>query len=122
MEEKFLFTEQSEPQSQTSQTTTAEPNTSESPSSTYDEIDVTDGGSIVLKAISVIVLLGAIIAGIVVCEDEVGTGVMIIASGLIQFVLNFVIANLSGNVKKSTAIQEEILKELKEQNKQKGGN
>ena len=122
MEEKFLFTEQSEPQSQTSQTTTAEPNTSESPSSTYDEIDVTDGWSIVLKAISVIVLLGAIIAGIVVCEDEVGIGVMIIASGLIQFVLNFVIANISWSLKKNNAIQEEILKELKEQNKQKGGN
>lgn len=113
MEEKFLFVEQSEPQSQTSQTTTAEPNTSESPSSTYDEIDVTDGWSIVLKAISVIVLLGAIIAGIVVCEDEVGIGVLIIASGLIQFVLNFVIANISESLKKNNAIQEAILKSLK---------
>lgn len=114
MEADFLLIEQSEPNSQTSQTTTAEPNTSESPKSTYDEIDVTDGWSIALKAISVIVLLGAIIAGIVLCEDyQVGTGVTIIVIGIIQFVLNFVIANISESLKKNNAIQEEILKSLK---------
>lgn len=114
MESNFLLIEQSESQSQTSQTTTAEPNTSKSPSSTYDEIDVTDGWSIALKAISVIVLLGAIIAGIVLCEDyQVETGVTIIVIGIIQFVLNFLIANISESLKKNNAIQEEILKSLK---------
>lgn len=83
---------------------------------------VVDVWSMAVKVISSFAFLISIIVGIVVCEDEVGTGVMIIASGLIQFLLNFMIANLSGNVKKSTAIQAEILKELKEQNKQKGGN
>lgn len=122
--EANLFIEQSEPQSQTPQATTAEPNTSESPKSTYDEIDVTDGWSIVLKAISVIVLIAAIIIGIVLFSDyrTEEYGYYVIGAGIIQFLLNFMIANLSENVKKSTAIQEEILKELKEQNKQKGGN
>lgn len=84
---------------------------------------VTDVWSMAVKVISSFAFLISIIVGIVMCgEDEVGMGTMIIASGLIQFLLNFMIANLSGNVKKSTAIQEEILKELKEQNKQKGGN
>lgn len=122
--EENLFIEQSEQQSQTSQTTTAEPNTSGSPSSTCDEIDVTDGWSIVLKAISVIVLIAAIIIGIVLFSDwrTEEYGYYVIGAGIIQFVYNFVIANISKALKKSNAIQEEMLKELKEQNKQKGGN
>ena len=119
MEANFLLMEQSEPQSQTSQTTTVEPSTSEPPSSTYDEIDATDGWSIALKAISIIVLVATIIIGIILFSDSHSEefGFYVIGAGVIQFVYNFVIANISESLKKNNAIQEEILKELKEQNK-----